>query len=540
MKYWYLYIILFYFPAQGQGTLGPSISFKNQKKINSELSEFSPVVWKDYIVFVSNNNKYSESEYFNLYVSGISRNDQLEKSALLSRVLSSDFHEGPCAFNNNGNQIFFTRVDLQDNQLNPDEDATVKLKIYESNFNNGEWSTPYKSKINIQGISSCHPTISKNGEILIFASDRPGGYGKMDLYLSEKINGKWSTPINLGPEINSSGNDWFPSLDDKGHLFYSSDAEQGQLDIFLAKLEGVVVLEKMKLPEPFNTAFDDFGLILLADQKHGFLSSNRPGGKGLDDIYAFSLEDSIEDLFIPLNKTIKLALMSQNPDLNLDNTRIRFRSLSDTEVEIFDPSLFNIVRFQYDSLLVNSLEDYELLLDSEYTLVEVVGDHITPWQIVISKNTKEEKVEVNIKAQEIIAVVDTIEEETIIETDSIEVGSILVFDNIYYEYNSSMIEAGAAKELEALAEVMFENSKISVLLNAHTDSRGESDYNLWLSQRRAENAKKYLIQKGIDATRVSAIGMGETQIRNHCLDGVVCSEEEHVYNRRTEVVVLSK
>ncbi|NNE26848.1 MAG: OmpA family protein, partial [Saprospiraceae bacterium] len=127
-----------------------------------------------------------------------------------------------------------------------------------------------------------------------------------------------------------------------------------------------------------------------------------------------------------------------------------------------------------------------------------------------------------------------------LKSDSLKVGSIITFNNIYYSYNSYSIEEGAAYELDALAEYLANNPNVRIELVAHTDARGYSEYNQNLSKKRASAAKDYLILKGIDAQRIKFNGKGETEIRNHCKNGVQCSDEDHNYNRRTEVIILSK
>ena len=119
-----------------------------------------------------------------------------------------------------------------------------------------------------------------------------------------------------------------------------------------------------------------------------------------------------------------------------------------------------------------------------------------------------------------------------------EVGEVVVFENIYYDRNSDEIKEGAAKELDALAKAMIKNLDMKVELAAHTDCRGENKYNQDLSIKRATSAKNYLVEKGINQNRIRAIGFGESQIRNHCIDGVRCTEDEHQYNRRTEVTII--
>lgn len=128
----------------------------------------------------------------------------------------------------------------------------------------------------------------------------------------------------------------------------------------------------------------------------------------------------------------------------------------------------------------------------------------------------------------------------VINNVKVEKGAVIVFDNIYYDYNSDVLTTGAKKELEQLLDIMRKNPNLKIQLSAHTDSRGKSEYNLGLSERRALSAKSYLVSKGIPSSQIVAVGYGEEQLRNHCKDGTYCSEAEHIYNRRTEVKILQK
>jgi len=130
--------------------------------------------------------------------------------------------------------------------------------------------------------------------------------------------------------------------------------------------------------------------------------------------------------------------------------------------------------------------------------------------------------------------------EALIKNVKVDVGAVIVFDNIYYDYNSFRLTTGAKKELDVLAGIMSSNRNLKIQLGAHTDSRGNADYNIELSEKRALSAKEYLVSKGIEAYNIVAIGYGESQLRNHCKDGTFCSEAEHIYNRRTEVKILQK
>ena len=141
---------------------------------------------------------------------------------------------------------------------------------------------------------------------------------------------------------------------------------------------------------------------------------------------------------------------------------------------------------------------------------------------------------------EIVYIKETIPAPPTIKNVKVDVGAVIVFENIYYDYNSFVLTQGAKRELDDLAKIMIDNPNLKIQLSAHTDSRGRAEYNQDLSQQRANSARDYLISKGISYLNVQAIGYGETQLRNHCTDDVFCSEAEHIYNRRTEVKILQK
>lgn len=518
--------ILLHFPIWAfTQELPTDITVENERGINSVNSDFAPAFWHDYIVFTTSNKNEGEidpnnsEKFYNLYLAGINKFDKLENSALLSKKLSSHLHESNATFARNDNSIFFSALD-QEGYLN----------IYTSEYKNNEWGLNSKLSINEAESNTTHPSVNALGDTLFFSSDRAGGYGKYDLYISVFKDGEWTEPQNLGPEINSNGNDVFPSLIHGAYLVFSKK-ERNDFDLFYTKLNFENLIVK-KLPNPINSNFDDLCLITNSFFSKGYFTSNRPGGIGKDDIYSFTsnyniFEDKIEELYI-----IKLIDKNDDP---LQDCMVKYRSLNEEELLSFDQNLFDISAEPYDSLLTREDGSIQFGLEHNYYLIEASCPEKESYNVIVNK--KSEKLIKTITLQDLERK-QTIENIKTLNNQELNIGTVLVFENIYYDYNSHEIKKGAANELDDLLKVMKENPKLQIELISHTDSRGENDYNLELSKKRALSAKLYLTNKGINESRITTKGLGETLLRNHCKDGVQCSEAEHVYNRRTEVKIL--
>ena len=531
------------------------IEIINEKNVNTELSEFAPSYLNEFITFVKANprqnifDKKTKEPYYDLHVSSRYNGGFLTRSENLSSRLNSPYHEGPATFSKAGDQIYFTRVDYDKGAFTLNSDKTVTLKIFQSKYNNGDWLPPTKvPTLNEDNLPSCHPALSRDGHTMIFASDRPGGYGKMDLYKSEWQDGKWSTPYNLGPNINSSGNEWFPNLNDRDYLFYASDSytPEADLDIYMTRHEGSDWLNPIALPTPINSSYDDFALITDSDAINGYFTTNRPGGVGKDDLYSFNSLQSLYGFMDANYNDIYLTIIDESA-LNLIGSIIKYRPVTKEEINSFDKNIFTFPQSISDSIKTTE-PSTTLSLNEGYTLVEVTYPGKESWQIVmfnhgVSKHIDIKLIDKKIEIKEepkIVYIEKEIAPKEAIKNVVIDVGAVIIFDNIYYDYNSYSLTKGAKLELDGLAKNMLTNANLKIQLSAHTDSRGNAEYNLELSEKRALSAKNYLVSKGINPNSIQAVGYGETKLRNHCKDKVYCSEAEHIYNRRTEVKILEK
>lgn len=412
--------------------------------------------------------------------------------------------------------------------MSPDVD------LYLSRKENGQWSNPEYLSISDSLSWDGSPAFSSDGKTLYFASNRRGGKGGLDLYRVNMDNsGRFGRAINMGSTINTPGDELFPFVSEDGKLYFSSNghAGLGGLDIFVASRNGNEI-EVEHLGSPMNSISDDFGLI-MTDEKHGYFSSNREGGKGDDDIYYFTgkgIEDrwwtseSIKEPEAQEAKIVHYYLKPQFVDTKgkgLANVKYRIRKNGETIGTSNADKNGNIPLID-----LSENDEIEILAEKEDYLTKrenfsMEGRAIPP--ILLKK-----------------AITDTTFNLSI-AMDMPEIGKEITqlyqINTIYYDLDKSDIRPDAAIELEKIVQFLTDNEFVNIELGSHTDSRATAAYNLKLSQRRAESAVNYIVSRGIQKNRLKAKGYGESQLINECADGVNCPEEKHQENRRTEFII---
>lgn len=277
-----------------------NISVKNEALINTNKLDFSPAYYKDGVVFVSTRaikNMWEDSKdiwiddnFMSLFYAKINEQGSLEQTEEFSEQLSTQFHEGPVSFTRNGERIFFTRNHFNKGKRKNNSKGIMKLQIYTATKSDGTWSEAVELPFNTVEFEEAHPSIAADGMTLYFTSDRPGGFGGMDIYKSLFQGGTWSEPINLGETVNTPGNELFPFIQDDGTLYFASNGwgGLGGLDIFQTQLDENLNWAKAKnMGKPFNSPKDDFGLVTNITGTEGFFTSARDKGQGKDDIYSF-------------------------------------------------------------------------------------------------------------------------------------------------------------------------------------------------------------------------------------------------------------
>ena len=276
-----------------------NIELENLKELNTEHHDFSPLPLNNGLIFTSmrkgsrqmssNTDKWTKDNFSDLFFAP-KENESFGNAKALKGEINDNFHDGVATFTAGGKQMYFTRTAKKKSK-----DESIKhLNIYHAKAEGNTWNKVEKLPFCNLEYSSCHPTLSADGNRLYFSSDRPGGFGGMDIYLSQKIGNKWSSPINLGPIVNTSGNEIFPFISQKDKLFFASDGHKGVggLDIFVVEktddADEYSWADRKNIGKPMNSKKDDFGFYINAEETNGYLSSNRPGGLGQDDIYQWT------------------------------------------------------------------------------------------------------------------------------------------------------------------------------------------------------------------------------------------------------------
>lgn len=495
---------------------------KNLELLNTPYSEYNPVYLNNELYFTSsrgNEKLYSATgtPFTNLYkvASRGAVVDVATVTPLPPTINTENVNDGCVAFSPDGRIMVFGKGNTGKRKGAEDVD------LYIARFRNGVWTEPQIiTGINTPEFWDSTPAFSPDGRTLYFASNRKGGYGGTDLYSAQMDSrGRFARVRNLGPEINTPGNEMFPYVADDGKLYLASDGHPGYggLDIFVVKRSsGKITVEN--LGEPVNSTGDDFGIFLFRPDR-GFFTSNREGGKGDDDIYTFVNED-------PNLKVVNyyLAGVTYTPDKEgklqvLPNTKV---TLLDSKGDLMqDYVTGNDGKFLFR---IYDNEDYNLIGETEGYLVKR-QEYSTRGRSVDPAILKD--------------LVTNITFDTIIVLDKIEINKIFVLENIYYDFNKYDIRPDAARELDKLAQILIDNPEIKIELSSHTDSVDTDEYNLWLSQKRAEAAVNYLVKRGIANDRLVAKGYGESKpiARNTNPDGTD-NPAGRQKNRRTEFKIL--
>ncbi|MBS1581440.1 MAG: OmpA family protein [Bacteroidetes bacterium] len=414
--------------------------------------------------------------------------------------VNGPYHEGPAVLSKDGRTLYFTRSNYYTRKLHKDAANVSHLKLFRAQLDEkGEWGEIREFGFNSESYSVGHPALSKDGRTLYFVSDMPGGLGGTDIWKCVDNGTGWNTPENLGPTVNTSGNEMFPTVNGDV-LYFSSTAHEnmGGLDIFEAHDEGGQWSSPQNLGYPINTTSDDFGFLLDSTGTGGYLSSNRSG------------PDRVYTLFV--NEPVLLVsgtVMGDEDDALLANAEVTLTelpSLSDTTMMTGDDGAFT----------------FKLKRNARYTLKAGHPGRLTQTRPV---STQGLSTSTTLRAD--------------MKLPSLVLDKAIAVRNIYYDYDEWNIRPDAAVELDKLAQVFMDNPQMSFELSSHTDSRGGDTYNLVLSDARARSAVDYLIRKGVDPHRLTARGYGESQLVNRCTNGAKCTEEEHQANRRTEFKVTS-
>lgn len=510
---------------------------KYLKNVNTKGSDFGVSYYKDDKVLVTSSNRLKKSinrtdartggYFFNLYKTDLN-GGELGKLSYEKSKLKSKYHDGPACYDSINNYVYFTRSNIEGNKAVDEFKKVTHLKILRGKLVNGELVNLESLPFNSDLYSTMHPSISEDGRFLFFSSNMPGGIGGFDIYKVE-INeqGMFSSPKNLGKTVNTPLDESFPFIQSNGNvLFFSSYGHYGigGLDIFYAELsENYDPLLIFNCGKSINTADDEFSFVNNANQKAGFIASNRKGEELKDEIYSFKQKK-------PLN-TITYRLLGEVRDKDTDEI------LSDVSVEIKDNSGKTIFTGKTtDKGLYNSetLEGIRKGDSLNYTIKLAKEEYITQKFQFNYETADDKEIFVN-------NVIKTgIKKIELGETD---LGDVANINPIYFDFDKSKIRPDAAKELNKIVDILNDNPGMIIELGSHTDLRGDANYNIQLSNKRAQSSVEYIVSKGVERYRIFGTGYGELipRISNKKImeteseDG---KERLHQLNRRTEFIIM--
>lgn len=475
----------------------------------SNTNNFSPTWYRSGIVFVSDRtapgkrkvkSNYTGMQFLDLfYVKKTDKGNWLEPELLRGNI-NGGFNEGPAVFSKDFNVVYFTRNDYTENKVNKNKKSYNNLKIYKGTFTGGEWNISSDLPFNNQEYSTGHPSISGDGVSLYFVSDMPWGYGGSDIYQVKYINGRWNNPQNLGAGINTSGNELFPFIYKDSVLFYSSDGYYGLggLDVFEAVYKNEKWASPFNIGYPVNSSKDDFGFIIDSSGSSGFFSSNR--NDGFDKIYSFVKN--------PPKITVTGIVSESGTNSLLQKVRVTLKQEGQKDTSIYTGA---DGRFLFT---LGASNEYDLVFQKEMYFYknELISTYGISRSISYFKNISLNKAKIN-------------------QSDR--------YYSISFEKGNAKLKTSSLTVLDSLATVYKNNPSIKIEISCHTDARGADKDNLTLTQNRAETIADYLSLKGIAPRRISGKGMGELKLLNKCVNGVLCLEEDHQMNVRTEIKIVS-
>lgn len=497
----------------------------NNASVNTENSEYGTAFYGDKIVFAGATDarkakrgvsQWTGESFYDLYEAE-HFDQKLGSRKPFSSSINTQFNESTPVFTKDGNTMYFTRNNYVNRKLGSDIENTILLKILRATKDkNGNWGNIVEVPFNSDQYNVAHPALSPDEKYLYFASDMPGSFGNSDIFRVEILgDNQYGTPENLGNIINTAGRESFPYISKDNVLYYSSDGIPGLggLDIFAVKFNDDGSTSKpVNIGMPGNSADDDFCFVFNSDSKIGFLTSNRPGGKGKDDIYSFH-ED--KPLLFSCQKNIKGIVKDAKTKAVIADAKV---ILSDKVMkEVSTDQSKTDGTFTFEKVNCNDSHYYLRGEKEKYETAEVnvtVGKDEVVYEILLNPR------QVAIKK-------------------GMDLAKVFEIKEIKFDYNKANIRPDAEVELTKIVEVMREYPKMKIDIRSHTDSRGADSYNLKLSDRRAKATLEWIVKQGIDRKRLKAKGYGETRLVNGCSNGVPCTEEEHQENRRSEFIVVA-
>ncbi|EDP72711.1 hypothetical protein FBALC1_16457 [Flavobacteriales bacterium ALC-1] len=480
---------------------------------NSEQSDFGGTLHDGKLYITSGRNDsrktygWNEQPFLDIYTMTKNSDGSYQAAVLANSELNTRFHDGLVSFTPDGNTMYMSRESYFEKDYQRDSLSNARysqLYLYKVTKLGSDWDTVESLDINRYNYSVKNPSVSADGSTIYFSSNMPGGYGDFDIYKAAiNEDGTLGEPQNLGQKVNTEGQEMFPYISSNNTLYFSSNGHLGLggMDVFFTREIDGKIAPIRNVGIPVNSNADDFAFSIDEETEEGFVSSNREGGKGSDDVYAIKKLQPLCDVLV-------------SATVLDDKTR---EPISGASVSLYDAEGNKVV-----SKTTNAEGVAEFIIECEEdTELEVVMDGFDSKRVPV-KGSSEEENNVQISLDPI---------EKLIVADKIELAPI------YFEYDKSNVTAQAAFELDKLVQIMNKYPDLVINATSHTDYIGSAPYNMRLSDRRAKTTVQYVISKGIDESRISGVGKGETEPKIDC--GTKCTDEERQMNRRSEFIIVS-
>ena len=497
---------------------------EDMRDLNSKESDFSPAFGRDdfsLIYFTSSRDDAAGSKthgatgqsYTDIFESRIDKKSKWSTPVPVEE-LNSEFEDGTPTFSSDYKDMYFTRCEAGKRERKG-------CVIMHSTRSGDTWSEPVNSGILADSLVAAHPALSPDGTTLYFVSDIAGGSGRKDIWMTTSSGGNWSKPVNLGPDINTPGDELFPYVRSDGTLYFASDGHigMGGLDIFKAvsQPDGSWIVQNMKAP--INSFSDDFGITFENDNERGLFSSTRKG-RGNDDLYSFELP--------PLKFNVTGLVKDEKEGTAIPGSVVQLIASDGSNLQA-ETGTGGDFRFA-------------LKADVDYIFLASKRGYLNGKEKETTKGQE--------KSREFMV--------TILLT---AIDKPIELPNILYDFGKWELRPESMVSLDKLVETLLDNPNVTIELMSHTDSRDTEAYNQDLSQKRAQVVVQYLIDKGIEAERLSARGYGESTPKTvdatiiaqnpflktgsilteqyiNSLAGEEQKEIAHQINRRTEFKVL--
>ncbi len=392
-------------------------------------------------------------------------NGKWQSPELIESEINSEYDEGACAFSPDGKTMYFTRC-------THDPDYPRFAQIYTSTRTDASWAAPQPLVITKDTLSSyAHPAISPDGNWLYFVSDMPGGLGGLDLWRIRLSDEGLGGVENLGEPINTPGNEMFPTFRPNGELYFSSDGHPGMggLDLFRAQQDTTGIWTVENLQYPMNSQGDDFGMTFEGLHNRGYFSTNRGDARGWDHIMSFTCPEVLI--------TVKGWVYEKDG------------------YELPDGLVY---------MVGNDGTNLKLSVRGDGSFVQEIKPHVDYVFLGTCKGYLNHKEELRVDT-------DSVSKEYVLQFALASITAPVLVNNVFYEFDSAELSDASTLSLDSLTDLLNENPNVTIELSSHCDYRGNDDYNIRLSQRRAESVVNYLIAHGIASDRLTPVGYGESK-----------------------------